>query len=762
MIKSKNRIDYITVLKYLAVFLLFMLFSFVENTQAVYSVSFLAVILEFNLSLIFTPILFLASFLVTGETGLLLSVIFPAIILPSVNYIYRRFKYKPTFETALFCALSTIGFVVFGNTNYQIDFEKKMAIAVFTFLLTPILKCSFSALINKRLKFKFSYEEYASSALVGVLLAIAVCNLFSPIVLKAISFGVILFSAFSIKKSSCILISSIFGISFSIYYGNLNLLSCYVLLSLVALITMPSNRFLSALTVAFFDYACYAILQIYPSYGIIEFSAVAFGGLTFLLIPNKKLNGFKERLLLFKERQLVRQAINRNRINVSNRLYELSNVFSEMQDAFYTLTKKEEDFPSVKDKIQAKTVSSVCLNCLNKEKCKQKNNPNKADLDKIIDIGFAKGKISFVDLPSSLLETCVHPNDLMFCINKCLMEHRNKKIDESSQSKRLELIAGQSGGVSEILRTLALETGTLLKYHNKLERELTENLFKKGFIVSELLIYGEECSISVGLIVEMREFDLSSLIATVEKTLKIKVYLQDKVDVTTSRVYLSLKKAPIYDAIFGLSTTKKEGSIVSGDAHSVIRLKGDKFLVALSDGMGSGEKAESVSSVCLSLIESFYKAGLKSKLILDTVNKLLAINTEDSFTALDVTVIDLNDLSADFIKYGSPYGFIVSNNQVKIIEGNTLPLGIIEDLSPAVCKTKLSDGDIILLLSDGISDAFKSSGEIIDYLRTAPAFNPQTLTEDILSKALQKLNGEKRDDMTALAVRIFKSENLPQ
>jgi stage II sporulation protein E len=432
-----------------------------------------------------------------------------------------------------------------------------------------------------------------------------------------------------------------------------------------------------------------------------------------------------------------------------------------MQDAFYTLTEKEEDFPSVKEKIQGLTVSSVCLNCKNKEKCKQKNNPKKADLDKIIEIGFAKGKISFVDLPSTLLETCVHPNDLMYSINKYLSEYKNRKIDEKTKSARLELIASQSGGVSEVLKMLALETGTLLKYHNKLERELTENLFKKGFIVSELLIYGEETSVSIGLIVEMKDFDLTTLISTVEKTLKIRVYLADKVDVTSSRVYLSLKKAPLYDAVFGLSTTKKDGSLASGDAHSVIRLKGDKFMVALSDGMGSGKKAESVSNVCLSLIESFYKAGLKSKLILDTVNKLLAVNTEDSFTALDVTVIDLNDLTADFIKYGSPYGFIVSNNQVKIIEGNTLPLGIIEDLTPAVCKTKVSDGDIILLLSDGVSDAFKSSSEIIDYLRTAPAFNPQTLADDILSKAIERSNGEKKDDMTALAVRIFKSAKLP-
>jgi stage II sporulation protein E len=163
------------------------------------------------------------------------------------------------------------------------------------------------------------------------------------------------------------------------------------------------------------------------------------------------------------------------------------------------------------------------------------------------------------------------------------------------------------------------------------------------------------------------------------------------------------------------------------------------------------------TSISLSLIESFYKAGMNSDLILNTVNKLLSINTEDSFTALDVSVIDLENKSADFIKYGAPYGFIINDGAVKIIEGNTLPLGILEDLSPSVAKTEVYDGDMILLLTDGISDAFKSSSAIIDFLRSVPAKNPQTLTNQILSKAVALNDGKHLDDMTALAVRIFKN-----
>ena len=90
------------------------------------------------------------------------------------------------------------------------------------------------------------------------------------------------------------------------------------------------------------------------------------------------------------------------------------------------------------------------------------------------------------------------------------------------------------------------------------------------------------------------------------------------------------------------------------------------------------------------------------------------------------------------------------------MQGSSLPLGIIDDLKPSVCSSNLSDGDVILLLTDGVSDAFGSSGDIIDFLRTLPAKNPQTLAEQLLERAINLSNGQKKDDMTALAVRVFK------
>ncbi|MBQ9756458.1 MAG: SpoIIE family protein phosphatase [Clostridia bacterium] len=50
----------------------------------------------------------------------------------------------------------------------------------------------------------------------------------------------------------------------------------------------------------------------------------------------------------------------------------------------------------------------------------------------------------------------------------------------------------------------------------------------------------------------------------------------------------------------------------------------------------------------------------------------------------------------------------------------------------------------------------------MDYLRSVSAKNPQTLADGILKKAIELSLGEKKDDMTALAVRVYKRKvNLP-
>ena len=112
---------------------------------------------------------------------------------------------------------------------------------------------------------------------------------------------------------------------------------------------------------------------------------------------------------------------------------------------------------------------------------------------------------------------------------------------------------------------------------------------------------------------------------------------------------------------------------------------------------------------------------------------------------------------ADVVKIGSPLAFILSGNTVKILESSSLPLGILDSLHPSTATYELAENDVLLFISDGISDAFGTAADMYECLRSIPAHNPQLLADTLLESALRANGGTAKDDMTALAVRLFKS-----
>ncbi len=752
----RKNFDYINVFKYLFIFLIFIIFNNLERETLPYSSAILTTCLVLGSSIFTTSILYVFSFLILGEVGLLgASGIFILVLAP-ITYVYRKFKVKSYVEFLAYTLIGLLGFLFLGSSTKVVIMEKRIFTIILTTLLCYVSIISGKAISEKGLKFKLGFEEVFSVAIMSAIFGLGICNTFSPFIFKPISIFFILFCCYVYRTGIGSILSAILGISLAIFYSDINYVSIYLIYGIFAQSLIGASKYAGAFSLLAVDYLLQVFFNVYSTYTSIHFISVLFGCVCFCVIPTNFLQKLKDRLYSFREKQLVRQSINRNRTILSNKLYDLSSIFSEMANSFNLFQKKTLSEDGAKSVMEKEILTYVCKECDNFLRCKKNEKIIGNDINKMIDIGFAKGKLSLIDLPNDISSNCIHPNNILYGLNKLLADYRNRLIENENLAVGRKLIASEAFGIAEILQGLALESGQLLKFNNKLERVLFDKLLKGGFIVSELLLFGEEDRISVSLILTMKEFSMLSLQNLISNVLGINMIVVDKVSISEEKLYLCFKKENEYDAVFGIAKTTKDGSVASGDTYSMTKISCDKYLVALSDGMGSGKDAQNVSSTSLSLIESFYKAGLNENLILDTVNKLLTINTEDYFTALDISVIDLKTCSADFIKYGAPYGFIISENGIKIIEGSSLPLGIIDGLKPSVATTSLNDGDMILLVTDGISDAFNNSGAIIDYLRTLPAKNPQALADDVLHYAVELNNGEIKDDMTALAVRIYK------
>ena len=124
---------------------------------------------------------------------------------------------------------------------------------------------------------------------------------------------------------------------------------------------------------------------------------------------------------------------------------------------------------------------------------------------------------------------------------------------------------------------------------------------------------------------------------------------------------------------------------------------------------------------------------------------------------MDIAVVDLDFGRADVVKIGAPTGFILSDTALQILESDSLPLGVLERIHPTAASYSFRADDMLVFLSDGITEAFSSTVELFDAVQTLPRSNPQDFADRLLELALNRYGGVAKDDMTVLAVRLFVS-----
>src|SRR5690606_2341358 len=129
-----------------------------------------------------------------------------------------------------------------------------------------------------------------------------------------------------------------------------------------------------------------------------------------------------------------------------------------------------------------------------------------------------------------------------------------------------------------------------------------------------------------------------------------------------------------YEIETGIAGAAKGGDLLSGDSFSTVELGNGKFAVALSDGMGNGERARAESSTALNILQQLLQSGMDEKLAIKSVNSVLMLRSPDEiFATVDMALIDLYSAQTTFMKIGSTPSFIKRDNEVISIMANNLP-----------------------------------------------------------------------------------------
>ena len=337
-------------------------------------------------------------------------------------------------------------------------------------------------------------------------------------------------------------------------------------------------------------------------------------------------------------------------------------------------------------------------------------------------------------------------------MNESAAIYREEKERYSFRNEEKMRLAGEAEGIAGVLDVLRRDLRRTVTIDAKQESHILSELRREGIEVSDAMIVQGENAVTVAVTMEEESVNEKKVAEALSRAMDMPLLPEGVTRLGAGAVAASYRSAPPFDAIVGQAVRIKEGSEVSGDNRSVTRLSGDRIMIALSDGMGSGEKAGRGSNAAISLVENFYRTGVDEKTVLPLINSLLTMRNDGSFQTLDMCVVDLRTAEADFIKLSAPESVIKRKVGCEIVEGGALPLGILREVKPSISRRKLSSGDVVVLATDGVTDAIGADG-VMRVAESGRTNNPQTIADNIVRDASYV---SQADDQTVVALRIFR------
>lgn len=207
----------------------------------------------------------------------------------------------------------------------------------------------------------------------------------------------------------------------------------------------------------------------------------------------------------------------------------------------------------------------------------------------------------------------------------------------------------------------------------------------------------------------------------------------------------------------GVSGYAKE-RCVSGDSFICADLKDGDYMIALSDGMGKGESASRESALTITSLYNLMKAGFDVELALRTINSLLLFkSTEEIFSTVDLGLFNKVTGKLKLFKIGAAATFIKRGGKVETIKVSALPMGIVDSIRINHIELQAKRGDEIIIVSDGITEADRADGqmewirETIEQIRSK---DPQTMSDLIINKAVERYGLKEKDDMTVITAIV--------
>ena len=401
----------------------------------------------------------------------------------------------------------------------------------------------------------------------------------------------------------------------------------------------------------------------------------------------------------------------------------------------------------------------VCKNCMLCTQCWQRDYVSTlAALNDVTQPMLQRGRAEMSDFPYHFAARCARLPELMRAINSALFALRERESLRRQQEENQSLLARQYAGITDILRQLGAEVTQDETAQPLMERQVRRYAAAFGWIDRVCAVRDSQGRLTVELYGEgiddiMKQGDGFS--AGLSALLGVTLTAPEKKK-GSQGIHVEMHERAPYRAVVGIGRQQKEGASVSGDNACYFLTDTGTACLLLSDGMGSGAAASRDSRMLITSLERFLRAGISVGDALRAVSPALRLRSDGMrFTTLDAFTLDLFSGRAENLKCGAAPTYMRLNGRWTILPGTALPIGLAEEdeLGDAV-PLQMNDGDIVVLLSDGVTDG--TDDKWVRQLLIAHAGNsPKEIAAQLVNEA--KGRGHD-DDRTVMVMKIEKLE----
>lgn len=445
--------------------------------------------------------------------------------------------------------------------------------------------------------------------------------------------------------------------------------------------------------------------------------------------------------------------------HTASRVKTVCESFSGMAEIFEEMGKSmQAQSPEALRAICDNAFDSSCASCEGREGCWEASyRDTDAEIDRLSAVLYREGRVTADAVDEALLERCSRLPDIVDEINHNARLYASRVLE----SDKTEIFALDYASMAEVLAETMTAEADEYETDEAFSARLCERFRNMHIGIGGVLAWGKArrrvAIFSREALSDARNEAISETLSEVCGERMIASTHERREDGTYETVFSAREHLRVR---FARRTARAEGEEeFCGDSIGVFCREGVQYAF-ISDGMGAGREAALTSGICALFLQKMLTAGNRCETVLRMLNGFLRNKGSGSLhecsATVDLMALDLHSGEAGFYKCGAAPTYVLRDGSLFKLRSKTLPIGILREPDRKRISFEIREGDVIVMVSDGVTQGREECPWLFDLLRR----NVEQLgIEETADRIVRYARDEgSTDDLSVLILAVERAE----